>query len=64
MVMMTVDTVKGTISWSVGNEVRAEHSSAILRDRSLHLMAYIEMYDKGDRIELLSFKLHNNKNLL
>ena len=47
---MRVDTVKGIISWSVGNDLRAQHSSGILRDRSLHLMGYIEMYDKGDRL--------------
>ena len=54
---MTVDTVKGVICWAVNNEIQAQHSSSILRDRSLHLMGYIEMYDKGDRISLLSYKL-------
>ena len=49
---MRVDTIQGIISWGVGHDLRAQHSSPILRDRSLHLMGYIEMYDKGDKVEM------------
>ena len=40
-VVMKVDMKRGVIEWIVENEVRANHSSAILRDRSLHLMGYL-----------------------
>ena len=37
--------------------MKASYSSPILRDRSLHLLGYIEMYDKGDSLQLLSAKI-------
>lgn len=55
-VTMEVDMVRGVIEWQVEGEVRGRHSSGILKDKSLHLMGYLEMYDEGDSIELLSSK--------
>ena len=56
---MKINTVKGMAEWLVEGKIRARYSSDILRNKSLHLIGYLEMYDKWDSIELKSYAIMN-----
>lgn len=54
---MTIDRAQGSVTWFVGEIMRAQHYSDLLKDKAIRYLVYFEMYDEGDQIKLISCKV-------